>query len=279
MKKIRWITGILLVLCLIFPVMTGMNSETVLAGQPGSNKYVADQANLLSDRAKQELEDKLRQMSAKWNQDFVVVTTDDAEGKDSEEYADDYYDNNGYQENGVLYLVDLDNGNVWISTAGAMIRFLTDRRIDSVIDAGYEDLHEKNYAAGFLAMLKCTDRYMEEGIQDNQYTYDVETGKISRHYALSAGEILVALVIALACGGAFFGITNARYKMKMGNYSYPFQEKGQVRYTRREDILVNQTITRRKIPKNPPSGGGGGGQSSVHTSSGGVSHGGGGRSL
>lgn len=279
MKKIRWITGILLALCLIFPVMTEWNTVIAAAGQSGSNKYVVDQANLLSDREKQELEDKLQELSAKWKQDFVVVTTDYAEGKTSEEYADDYYDNNGYQENGVLYLVDLDNGNVWISTTGAMIRFLTDRRIDLVIDAGYEDLHNRNYAAGFLAMLERTDQYMEEGIPDHQYTYDVETGKISRHYAVSAGEALAAFVIALACGGAFFGITNARYKMKIGSYSYPFHEKGQVRYTRREDILVNQTLTRRRIPKNPPSGGGGGGGSSVHTSAGGVSHGGGGRSL
>ena len=75
--------------------------------------------------------------------------TRDAQGKDAEAYADDYYDTHGYGENGVLFLIDLDNGQVWISTAGAMIRFLTDARIEEVLDAGYEALQAGQYAGGF----------------------------------------------------------------------------------------------------------------------------------
>lgn len=277
MKKLRWITRILLSLCCLVFVMTGSGVVQVCAAQSGSGRYVVDLADILTEGEEQEIEDRVKEMSEKWNQDFVVVTTDDAQGKESQEYADDYYDYNGYQENGVLYLVDLDNSNVWISTSGTMIRFLTDRRIQLVIDSGYEDLKSQNYADGFLEMLDQTDKYMEDGIPDNQYTYNVETGEISRHYSLSVGEIVAALVAALACGGVFFCIINAKYKMKIGNYSYPFREKGRIDYTRREDIFVNQTVTRRHIPKNPPSGGSGG--SSVHTSSSGSVHGGGGRSL
>ena len=127
-------------------------------------------------------------------------------------------------------------------------------------------------------MLDQTEDYMEEGIPDNQYTYDVETGKVSRHYGLTAWEIIIALLLGLGAGGIVFASVNAKYQMKSGTYSYPFREKGKIQFTRREDIFVNQTVTRRKIPKNPPSNGGGG-QSSVHTSSSGASHGGGGRSL
>lgn len=240
------------------------------------DRYVVDQADLLTDQEEAEIGSYIEEMSETWKQDYVVVTTDDAEGKDSEEYADDYYDYHGYQENGVLYLIDMDNRNVWISTSGAMIQFLTDSRIESVIDAGYGELKAGNYGQTFLFMLERTAMYMEKGIPDNQYTYNRDTGEVIRHYALSGWEITLAVIAALVCGGAFFGVTRARYQMKMGNYTYPFREKGRVRYTRREDLLVNQTITHRKIPKDPPSGGGGG-QSSVHISSSGSSHGGGGR--
>ena len=278
MKKIRWITGILSIVCLLYFVVTGTDVLTVYGASDGSVTYVVDQADILSTQEEQAIETRIEEMSQKWEQDFVVVTTNDAEGKDSEEYADDYYDYHGYQENGVLYLVDLDNGNVWISTSGSMIRFLTDSRIDRVIDAGYSELKSKNYGEGFLAMLDQTEDYMEEGIPDNQYTYDVETGKVSRHYGLTAWEIIIALLLGLGAGGIVFASVNAKYQMKSGTYSYPFREKGKIQFTRREDIFVNQTVTRRKIPKNPPSNGGGG-QSSVHTSSSGASHGGGGRSL
>lgn len=278
MKKIRWITGILSLLCFLVFSETGADVLTVYGAQSDSAAYVVDQADILSQQEEQAIETRIEEMSQKWKQDFVVVTTNDAEGKDSEEYADDYYDYHGYQENGVLYLVDLDNGNVWISTSGSMIRFLTDRRIDRVIDAGYSQLKSHNYGEGFLAMLDQTEDYMEEGIPDNQYTYDVETGKVSRHYGLTAWEIIIVLLLGLGAGGIVFASVNAKYQMKSGTYFYPFREKGRIQFTRREDIFVNQTVTRRKIPKNPPSNGGGG-QSSVHTSSSGASHGGGGRSL
>ena len=278
MKKKRWITGILSLLYFLVLTVTGADALTVYGAQSDSAAYVVDQADLLSNQEEEIIENQIEEMSQKWKQDFVVVTTNDAEGKNSEEYADDYYDYHGYQENGVLYLVDLDNGNVWISTCGSMIRFLTDSRIDRVIDAGYSQLKAHNYGEGFLAMLDQTEDYMEAGIPDNQYTYDVETGKVSRHYGLTAWEIIIALLLGLGAGGIVFASVNARYNMKAGTYSYPFREKGKVQFIRRDDVFVNQTVTRRKIPKNPPSGGGGG-RSSVHTSSSGRSHGGGGRSL
>ena len=161
MKKIRWITGILSIVCLLYFVVTGTDVLTVYGASDGSVTYVVDQADILSPQEEQAIETRIEEMSQKWKQDFVVVTTNDAEGKDSEEYADDYYDYHGYQENGVLYLVDLDNGNVWISTSGSMIRFLTDSRIDRVIDAGYSELKSKNYGEGFLAMLDQTEDYMQ----------------------------------------------------------------------------------------------------------------------
>ncbi|MCI6042750.1 TPM domain-containing protein [bacterium] len=277
MKKIRWITGILPAVCFFLLLIMGRGTITVHGAQSDSIQHVVDQADILTSQEEQAIGNRIEEMSEKWKQDFVVVTTYDAEGKDSEEYADDYYDDHGYQENGILYLVDLDNSNVWISTSGSMIRFLTDSRIDRVIDAGYSQLKSQNYGEGFLAMLDQTDTYMEAGILDNQYTYDVETGKVNRHYGLTAGEIIVALLVGLACGGIFFGVINARYKMRTGTYTYPFREKGKIQLIRRDDIFVNQTVTRRRIERNPPSGGGG--RSSVHTSGSGRSHGGGGRSL
>ena len=45
-----------------------------------------------------------------------------------------------------------------------MIRYLTDERIDGVIDAGYDNLKAKNYADGILEMLNETESYLEDGI-------------------------------------------------------------------------------------------------------------------
>lgn len=244
---------------------------------------VDDQAELFSQEEEQELTSRIGELTADWHMDFVVVTTEDAEGKTSEEYADDYYDYNGYADDGVLYLIDLDNGSVWISTKGKMIRYLTDARVDAVIDAGYENLKDKDYAEGILQMLNETESYLEDGIPSNQYNYDTETGKVSRYRSITVYEALGAAVVALLCGGGFVVAVLGSYRLKRKTYRYPYESQAKVRFTRRDDQYVNRIITHRRIPKNPPpgsgGGGGGGGQSSVHTSSSGSSHGGGGRSL
>lgn len=272
MKKIGWILGLLCIFCLFFPGTVWAKGQLA----------VDDRAELLTGSQEQELSQQLEALSSRWNQDFVIVTTYDAEGKDAPSYADDYYDYNGYGENGVLYLIDLDNNQVYISTSGAMRRFLTDDRIDKILEDGTSYLKEKDYGEGLSQMLARTESFMKAGIPDSQYIYDVQTGEVSRYRTVTAGELLIALAAALACGGVFAGAVIASYKMKHSSYDYPFRNLGKVEYIRREDRFINQVVTSRQIPKSPPpgsGGGGGGGRSSVHTSSSGRSHGGGGRSL
>lgn len=267
--RMRKKTGylLLMLLLLLVPVSAWADKTTV-----------DDQAGLFSQEEEQKLTDRIVELTTDWNMDFVVVTTEDAEGKTSEEYADDYYDYNGYAEDGALYLIDLDNGSVWISTAGKMIRYLTDERIDGVIDAGYDNLKAKNYADGILEMLNETENYLEDGIPSNQYNYDTETGKISRYRSITVYEAMGAAVIALLCGGGSAATVLGSYRLKRKTYRYPYESQAKVHFTRRDDQFRHRSITQRRIPREPPSGGGGG-QSSVHTSGSGTSHGGGGRSL
>ncbi len=266
----KWAAGFLMVLALLWLPLR------VQAGE----SQVADQAELLTSEEEENLTARMEEMEEKWKQTFVIVTTGDAQGKEARDYADDYYDSHGYGDNGVLYLIDLDNGELWISTAGSMIRFLTDARIQEVLDAGYEDISQGSYEAGLERMLDRTEKFLEDGIPSNQFSYDPETGEVSRYRSITGMEALLAAAVALAAGGIFFGAVCARYKMKTDTYTYPFRQKGRLSLTREEDILVNQVITHRRIPKSPPPGAGsGGGRSTVHTSLAGRSHGGGGRRL
>ncbi len=286
-KSIRFLFTLLCtclcVLALLCPLLMVL-PRTVCAASGADGGKVVDMAGLLDSEKWQVVKSLAEDLSTEWNMSFVVVTTTDAEGKSSQDFADDYYDEHGYGEDGVLYLIDLDNRNVWISTAGTMIRYLTDERIDRIIDAGYDNLGDGDYGDGLLQMMEETEYYLNQGIPQNQYNEDVETGERDYYQEpkqITGTEILLAVAAALVCGGAFFLSVNGTYKMKRKSYQYPYWEKAKVHFNRRDDIFIRQTVTRRHIPKNPPpsGGGGGGGLSSVHMSGGGISHGGGGRSL
>ena len=155
--------GLCLAACLLlwlFPGGTALGAEDTAA--------VYDYAGLLSSSETAALEENARDFSDSWNMNVVFLTTDDTGDKDSESYADDFYMDNGYYDNGmdggILFLIDMDNRQVWISTAHDMRYYLTDERLEDVIDAGDEELTEEKYALCFENMLDETERFMERAL-------------------------------------------------------------------------------------------------------------------
>lgn len=117
---------------------------------------IADDADLFSDYEETEILYATEDFSAEKGFSLAVVTTDFTSGLSSEEYADDYYDylidNEGFQEDGMLFLIDMYNSEVWISTSGECILAYNDSEIDDIIDSGYNNLSNGNYAQCILEM-------------------------------------------------------------------------------------------------------------------------------
>ena len=221
---------------------------------------VYDDAALLSDEEQQSLSEEITNLQETTGWEVYVLTTEDAQGKTARDYADDFYDTTATGDDGVVFLIDMDNREVTISTAGEAIYYLNDDRIDDILDNCYDYVVDGEYASCFSSMLS-----------DAEYYYHV----------LTMGEILFAVVLAAAVFAAvFFGITG-KYRLKFGGgYQYDDHAFGKVNLTGQEDRFVNQMVTHRRIQTNSGSSGGGSshsGRSTVHTSSSGRSHGGGSR--
>lgn len=246
---------------------------------------IKDEAGILTQEEREELGNLADELRDKHDMNFLVLTTNDARGKSAEEYADDYYMDNGYYDNpyrgGITLLIDMDNRELWVSTAGDMRYYITDNRVEEILDAGYDLVASAEYGEAFSAMLKKTDALIEKGIPSNQYLYDEETGRIIRHRSLTAAEICVAILVSLLIA-VFACVTVYMRYGRVQKYEYSAGDNAKIKLTRHQDRLVNQFVTRRVIPRNPPSGGrgghgGGSGRTTVHTSGGGGSFGGGGR--
>lgn len=239
---------------------------------------VFDDALLFDSTEAASLESMIASLRGEMNMDMAIVTTYDAQGKTAQQYADDFYDDNnfgtGSDFSGVLLLIDMDNREAYITTTGTMIRYLTDERINSLLDdvvywLGYED-----YNGAAESFLTGVSSYYELGIPSNQYNYDTETGDVSKQRSVTLTQILLFLGIAIVVGIICCAIVVARYKLRIAAYRYPFHEKSSLALTVQNDIFVNRTVTSRTIST---SSSGSGGRSSTHTSSSGRSHGGGGR--
>ena len=103
---------------------------------------VFDQAGLFSKAEKSSMEEEITSMRKDMNMDVVIVTTDDAGGKSAERYSEDFYTNGnfgtGKDYSGVIFLIDMDNRELYIAPVGTMNRFLTDKRWNTILDNAYE---------------------------------------------------------------------------------------------------------------------------------------------
>lgn len=252
-----------------------------LAGMPvyaETAGNVTDGAELLTDTEESALSESISALEEKTGWDIFAVSTAYAEGKSAEAYADDFFDMNTEETaSGVVLLIDMDNREVYISTCGEAICYLTDSRIEALLDDCYSEVVDEEYFDCFETMLYDVEYYYDKGIPEGQYTYDTETGEVVRHRELTVTEIAAVFVAAIVAGAAFFAITVGKYRLKFGTDKYDFHKNGHVKITHRQDHLVNVTHSQHRIESS--SSGGGGGRSSTHTSSGGRSHGGGGRSF
>lgn len=255
------------------PVMTvSAAEESADVTEQGS---VYDEADLLTEEEEQALTDEIVTLEENTGWTVYAVTTEDAQGKTSMAYADDFYDNHADSENGVVFLIDMDNREVYLSTAGKAIRYLTDSRIDRITENAASYAGEEAYAACFSTMIDGTYDAYEAGIPSGQYNYDVETGAVSRYHSISFLNVIVALIIGCVAAGIVYASIIGKYRLKFGTYRYDGHRDGKLNLVRKEDRLIHKFVTHHRIQQSS-SNGGGGNRSSVHTSSGGKSHGGGG---
>ena len=233
---------------------------------------VVDDAKLLSQDEAQKLREDIENFREKYSMDAVIVTSKDLEGKSTMDYADDYYDYNGYglgdNKSGILLLIDMNDRKIWISTSGDAIEYFTDNRIESIISDISKYLSDAEYFDACNIFLNNIQYYIDSGIPEGQYTYSEEEHTLK--------IVLIALGVGAIVAGVTCIVVVNSYKNSKSVSSINYIDNNSIVFTKRRDIFINTFTTKTKIERNNSSGGNG---SSTHRSSSGNTHGGGGGSF
>lgn len=287
MKKISAI-----VLALIFALLFSVSSFA-----DSFNVTIDDGAYLFTEEEIEIINIDALDFASENNYSVAVVTTDDAMGKSSMEYADDYYDNlifnNGWSEDGMLFLIDMDNREIYISCAGLCIDEYSDYELNLIIDKGYDCVVNGEYLKCICSMINeaknlTSDDYDPDGyIETGDWSangYDEDYGYISDEYYYSdssgfeVSHIFIYIVIGLVAGMITVFAVKSSYK-NVGKGDEFNADDISLDLTASNDNIISRNVITTKIPKNNNNHrpGGGGGGVSVHRSSGGVRHSGAGR--
>ena len=236
MKK--WIVLILALLVLAVPV---------LANVP----LVQDGEGLLSYEEAARLEEIYAGFAA--NQDFtpILVTVDSFGGRSAGDFAGRVYDQMGYPEDGILYLVSLSQGEWYILTNGACYARISNRAIDRIGEELVEYLRDGDYYEAFALF----PQLAEEAF------YDSEPGQQSgadeaRNYTT---RIVISMLVGLAIGGICAGIMAAQMKtVKAQKGASDYIRSGSMHLHQQRDIFLYSHVSRTAKPKSDSSGGDGG---------------------
>ncbi|MCR5095204.1 MAG: TPM domain-containing protein [Erysipelotrichaceae bacterium] len=258
-----------------------INSEAYTSTAPTvtGNPLVNDYADLLSDKEEASLYAKLRQVADKHGIDVVAVTTNSTNGKPVEDYADDFYDYNGYKKDGVIFVLDMGEREIYISTSGKCKEYMTDYGIDQIFDDMMSDLADGQYYDALVTYAKETDSLLTsaENGQIVDVNNDTEPDRFgAKNFVISAiGGAIASLFSSLILRGRMKSVHSNYYA---GDYIVG----NSFVLTGASDMLVDRHVSRAPIRReetrlaNSHSSGSSGG-SHIHTSSSGTSHGGHGR--
>ncbi len=245
-------------------------------------RLFVDTAGLADEINAETTEKNLEAVSEKHGTNIVIVTTDNLEGKTDVEYADDYFDYNGYGEDGVLLLVyykenNEGNNRIYISTKGTGISAFDDADIDYCLDRIYDRVSDDDFFGAFTAFCECCDleyTALVNGEDDSAFKEDWSV-KPEHTFKDTAKQLIICAVIGLVVALIVTSSMASKLKTVRSQVNArSYENPGSMKITSANDVFLYTNVVRTAKPKENHSGG-----TSTHTSSSGSTHGGGGRSF
>ena len=231
----------------------------------GQDRLV-DNAGLLSPGQAQNIREMLDRVSLAYNFDLVIVTEKDIGNAKPMDYADDYYDYNGYgfgeDFDGCLFLQVTGSRDYWFSTSGRGLKIMNERAFDKLEAEVLKNLKDDKYHEAYMAFVKTCEVFLKLDAKGRNYSF------IQQYYI---GIIIASWILGLLVGFAIVAVwkksmNNALPQTQATSYIVP----NTLSFTEERDRFLYSTITKTAQPKSTSSGSGGG----FHTGSSGRSHGG-----
>lgn len=236
--------------------------------------YLVDNQGVFTEDEYTALYGILEQESRENGLDIVVVTTPSLEGKTATEYADDFYDYNGYRKDGILLLLclsDIPGESEWAtSTSGEAEWGIDDDELYSIEDEMLYYFGDRDFFRGCKAFAEKSAEYYAYYTKNGVryfYTEPVEPKFNAKGTAI--GSVIFGAIVSL--------ISNSKEKKKLSSvshntYANTYVNDGSFSVTNAADVFLYSNVSRVRRDTDTSRSGGGG--SSHHISSSGSSHGG-----
>ena len=247
--------------------------------QVDESKKIYDYADLFNSVEEESLFELVNDFIEKQNLDMAIVTINTNNKSSARAYADDFYDYNNFGKNstydGLLFLIDMDNREMYISTTGNAILIYDDNRIERILDSTYEKIAVQDYYGCAEKFVERAESYANCGVpSSNSDAYIDANGHYRKHYTQETFAVCITISIVVTIFFMIIALSQHRTIKRATNAKMYVKVK---HILNREDIFLDTHTSRVYVSSSSSSSGSSRGGSSTHRSSSGRSHGGGGR--
>ena len=221
---------------------------------------------MFSDSEEKKLYNDIYKYTNKTSYEAVIVTTYDNNGKHVEDYAMDFYEDNNFREDGIIFVIDMLDRGYTMMVHGAAIDTYTDSDIDYILDELYYDMRDGDYYGAASNFLSLSTKYYSN---DSSYSYGgtVSTEDMTIWLKLLGYPLIVTVIVILIM--AF-----QNRMVKKANSSKSFLNNETKVITTISDIFLGSTTTKVRIDTSSSSGSSGRSSGMRSSSSGGSFRGG-----
>lgn len=255
-------------------------SNIMMTPAVDAKEKVYDFADLFNNTQESELFDKLTNFRKQTNLDIVIVTIDYNNKHNSAKYSDDFYDYNefgiGEDRSGLLFLIDMDIRNIYVTTTGKAINIYTDQRINNILDNVFSYFGNQEYYVGTNKFVDLALNYAKINVDDDsKYVINSDSELVKDRSGL-VNVFFVSVIITII---AIVIMANLNNNVSKANSSKSFLNKDTLVVKKINEVFLGSTVSKVRIDNGSSSSGhrSSGRNSSTHRSSSGRSHGGGGR--
>lgn len=204
-----------------------------------------DDAMLLDDGEAQNLAGVMQEITAYGNAAFKTIDSNDS---GTESYARRYYQEQFGTESGTLFLIDMDNRNIWIHSDGAVYKVITKSYADTITDNVYRYASDGDY-------YDCAAQAYDQILTLLKGQRIAQPMKYISNALLA---LILALLLNYGLVSFFARIKKPRRRELLGNGQTHFH------YTQPKAYFVRESRTYNPVSSDSggSSGGGGGGGSS-----------------
>ncbi len=245
-NRVRVLLNAFAVFLLFFTNMEITVSAQDADYETGYAVIIEDDADLLTDAEEKLLAGTMKEITAYGNVAFKTINEN---GSSTKVYIEDYYAAQFGSDSGIVFLIDMDNRNIWIHCNGAIYKIITGSYADTITDNVYQYASDAEY-------YECANQAFSQALAL------LQGNKIAQPMKYISNAFL-ALILALIIN--YFVVKLLSMAVKPNDKQLLEATRNGFRY---ENAKIKHTGTTRRY--DPPSSGGGGG--------GGRSGGGGGRS-